>query len=89
MTERRCAGCNKIKDAKNFIKLTKDFRTKEILINPDNFHFGRSMYVCKCENCINAVFKKDRISKNLKKNLTQEEKENIRAVLNAMVVVQQ
>ena len=70
------------------IKITKDFKNGEILINPDNFHFGRSVYICKCENCINAAFKKDKASKNLKKSMTKEEKENIRAVLNTMVVVQ-
>ena len=88
MTKRRCAGCNEIKKSEDMIRLTKDFKNGEILINPDRFHFGRSVYVCKCENCINAAFRKDRVFKNLKKTMTKEEKENIRAVLNTMVVVQ-
>ena len=88
MKKRKCAGCNEIKETDSMIKITKNFKNNEILINPDRFHFGRSVYVCKCENCVNAIFKKDKISRNLKKNLTKEEKENIRTVLNTMVVVQ-
>lgn len=89
MVKRKCIGCNEIKETHNFIKITKDFKTDEILINPDKFHFGRSIYLCKSESCINTAFKKDCLSKRLKVFLTKEEKENIRAVLNTMVVVQQ
>ena len=88
MIKRRCIGCNEIKNSQDMIKITKNYKNDEILINPDKFHFGRSIYICKCENCINTAFKKDRVSRNLKKNLEKEEKENIRSVLNAMVVVQ-
>ena len=88
MKERRCGGCNETKPASQMIKITKNYRTGEIIINPDRFLFGRSLYICKNETCINAVFKKDKISKNLKKMLTKEEKENIRGVLNDMIVVQ-
>lgn len=88
MIKRRCIGCNEIKNSQDMIKITKNYKNGEILINPDKFHFGRSIYICKCENCINTAFKKDRVSRNLKKNLEKEEKENIRSVLNAMVVVQ-
>ena len=88
MTKRRCIGCGEIKDSKNMFKVTKNFKNNEILINPDKFHFGRSIYICKSENCINTAFKKERIAKNLKKNITNEEKENIKTVLNTMVVVQ-
>ena len=88
MTKRRCIGCNEIKDSKEMLKLTKNFKSGKIIINPDRFHFGRSVYICKSENCINTAFKKDRVFKNLKKNLTKEEKENIKTVLNDMVVVQ-
>lgn len=88
MIERKCIACNIKKDRNELIKITKDFKSSEILINPDKFHFGRSIYICKSENCINTVFKKDKISRNLKKNLNDKEKENIKTVLNTMVVVQ-
>ena len=85
--ERKCVSCNEIKNAQEMIKITKDFKTNEIIINANNFHFGRSAYICKNENCIKTALKKDKLSKNLKKYLTEEEKENINAVLNRMVVV--
>ena len=87
MKERRCMGCNEIKSSDEMIKLTKNYKTGELVINPDRFVFGRSLYICKNEVCINTVLKKDKISKNLKKILSKEEKENIRTVLNDMVVV--
>ena len=88
MKERCCAGCNETKPSGQMIKITKNHKTGELVINPDRFVFGRSLYICKNETCINTVLKKDRICKNLKKILTKEGKENIRAVLNDMVVVQ-
>ena len=88
MTKRRCIGCNEIKDSKEMLRLTKNFKSGEIIINPDRFNFGRSVYICKSEICINTAFKKDRVFKNLKKSITKEEKENIKTVLNDMVVVQ-
>ena len=87
MTKRKCIGCNEIKDSKEMIRLTKNYKNGEILINTDNFHFGRSVYICKLDSCINNALKKDKIFKNLKKNMTKEEKENIKTVLNDMVVV--
>ena len=88
MNERKCCACNTKKDKKEFIKITKDYKTDEIIINPDKFHFGRSLYICKSKSCIDTAFKKDRIAKNLKIFLTKEEKENINTVLNTMLVVQ-
>ena len=88
MIKRRCISCNEIKDAKSMIKITKNYVNDEILINPDKFHFGRSIYICKSESCVNTAFKKNKLSKNLKKNLSENEKENIRTVLNPMLVVQ-
>ena len=86
--ERKCIGCNITKESQEMIRITKDYKTGELIINPDKYHFGRSVYVCKDENCINNVLKKDRLSRFLKKNLTENEKENIKTVLNRMIVVQ-
>ncbi len=88
MFERRCLGCNEKKDKKFLIKITKDHKSGEIIINPESTKFGRSAYICKSETCINTAFKKDKLFKNLKANISTEEKENIRGVLNTMVVVQ-
>lgn len=89
MTKRRCIGCNEEKSTNEMYKITKDFATNEILINPDKYKFGRSAYICKSETCINSAFKKNKLSKFLKIILTKDENEKIKTVLNDMVVVKQ
>ena len=35
MIKRKCIGCNEVKNTDLMIKITKDFKNGEILINPD------------------------------------------------------
>ena len=72
MTQRRCAGCSKIQDSNNMIRITKDFLSKDAVLNKDNKIFGRSAYICYDENCINKALKKDKLNKLLKTKITQE-----------------
>ena len=85
--ERKCITCQKTVSRENLIKITKDFKTNEIILTPSKNDFGRSAYICKSQDCINGALKKNKLSKALKKNLSEIEKENIKTVLNAMVVV--
>ena len=71
MAYRKCAGCGKITDRKNLIKITRD-KHSGIFINPDTKIFGRSVYLCYNNACIEAAFKKNRISKALKTSLPEE-----------------
>ena len=71
MTERKCAGCGKIKDRNSMIKITRDAHF-DIFINPDNKKFGRSVYLCYNNACIEAAFKKNRIQKALKAPIPKE-----------------
>ena len=87
LRKRRCIGCNEIKDSNEMIKITKDYKTEELVINPNNYQIGRSVYVCKNESCVNTALKKNKLEKNIKKNITDDEKENIKTVLNRLVVV--
>ena len=61
MVERKCVGCGKIKDRQELIKITKV--DDDIIVNPDSKKFGRSVYVCYNNVCIENAFKKNRISK--------------------------
>ncbi len=70
MVERKCAGCGKIKDRKELIKITNVHG--EIIVNPDNKKFGRSVYLCYNNSCIEAAFKKNKISKILKASVPEE-----------------
>ena len=63
-TERKCIACRKTINRDNLIKITKDFKTEEIILSPEKNNFGRSAYICKNQDCINEAFKKDRLSKH-------------------------
>lgn len=43
MVDRKCAGCGKIKDRNELIKITNVHG--ELVVNPDNKKFGRSVYL--------------------------------------------
>ena len=66
IVKRKCAACGEIKDRSEFIKITRVCDNGEIVVEPDSNTFGRSVYLCKNENCIKGAFKKDRIFKVLK-----------------------
>lgn len=70
MVERKCVGCNKIKDRTELIKITNVHG--ELIVNPDNKKFGRSVYLCYNNACIENAFKKNKISKVLKASVPQE-----------------
>ena len=70
MVERKCAGCGKIKDRKELIKITNVHG--EIIVNPDNKKFGRSVYLCYNNACIEAAFKKNKIARVLKTSIPED-----------------
>ena len=70
MVERKCVGCGKIKDRQELIKITKV--DDDIIVNPDSKKFGRSVYVCYNNVCIENAFKKNRISKILKTSIPED-----------------
>ena len=44
----------------------------QVVINPDSKIFGRSVYLCYNKLCIENALKKDKISKVLKHNVSEE-----------------
>lgn len=79
---RKCIACGKIDNKTEFIKITRDYKTKQAVISPDNKIFGRSVYICKNELCVNNALKRGKIFKILKvKNIENFDKK-IKAVLN-------
>ena len=69
--ERKCVGCAELKNRDDLIKITKFYKTKEILVQPDSKHTGRSAYLCKDEECLKLAQKKKRINKALKINIPE------------------
>ena len=72
MSDRKCAGCGKIYNRAQLIKITRQNPHGDIFINPDSKIFGRSVYLCYNNACIENAFKKNKISRALKTSVPQE-----------------
>lgn len=87
---RKCCFCQKIFNREELIKITLDYKTNELVINPSSKIQGRSVYICQEKSCIDGAFKKKRIFKALKKCINKnlkEEEEKIKAVLESILVL--
>lgn len=71
MIERKCAGCGKIKNRNDLIKITRDANS-DVYINPDTKKFGRSVYLCYNHACIETALKKNRLQRALKASIPEE-----------------
>lgn len=66
---RKCVACGEIKPREEMIKITKEYVSGELVLNPDSKTFGRSAYLCYNQNCIEQALKKKKINKALKINM--------------------
>ncbi len=51
------------------IKILKEYSSKNIILNPDSTHFGRSAYLCYNKDCLNISIKKKKLQKSLRLQL--------------------
>lgn len=79
--KRQCCFCKSVKSKSELIRITKDSRTEEILINYDNKIQGRSVYICKNIDCVQNALKKKRIEGSLKSSLEENIKQELYTVL--------
>ena len=70
--KRKCIACGEIKPRSELIRITKEHTSENIVIQPDSKTFGRSVYLCYNENCINTVLKKG-VNKLLRTNISRED----------------
>ena len=63
--KRKCQGCLKLINRDELIKITK-LPDGKLKINPNSYELGRSVYVCKNEECIKQFIKKKKIKSALK-----------------------
>lgn len=70
--KRKCTACGTIKPREELIKITKEYKSGNIVIQPDSKTFGRSVYLCYNKDCINTVLKKG-INKPIKANISRED----------------
>ena len=68
MTERKCVGCGKLFDRENMVKITRENLHGEVGLEPNNIIFGRSVYLCYNNSCIEAAFKKNKLQNQISKN---------------------
>lgn len=64
--KRKCIGCYNTFDRSEMFRIMKKFDNGEIIVNPTNKDFGRSVYICKNKECIEKAFKKNKINHFLK-----------------------
>lgn len=79
--KRQCCFCKEIKSKDELIRITKDSKTDEILINNDNKIQGRSVYICKNIECFENALKKKKIEGSLKSALPENIKQELYTVL--------
>lgn len=77
---RKCIGCFELRNRDELIKITRDSKSGEIFINPKPKIFGRSVYLCYNNSCIENSLKKNKLAKFLKANLTEEFKEKLKTI---------
>ena len=68
--KRKCVSCGDIKPCDELIKITKEYSSQEVIVNPDSKTFGRSAYLCYNQSCIEQALKKKKINKALKINMS-------------------
>ena len=62
---RKCVGCQKIFERTSLIRIMSEYSSGEILIEPDKKHYGRSVYLCRNDECLKNALKKNKLSKAL------------------------
>lgn len=66
MPKRKCVGCGEIKSREELLKITKEFKSGKIVIEPSSKIFGRSAYFCYNKNCQELALKKNKLNRALK-----------------------
>lgn len=79
---RKCIGCFETKNRDELVKITRENNSGEIFVNPNSKIFGRSVYLCYNDTCIENSLKKNKLQKFLKAALSEELKEKLRTIIN-------
>ena len=78
---RVCISCREEKDKSELIRITKNHLTNDAEINDDNHCHGRSVYICKNEECISKALKKQKLEYSLKLKISENIKNELYTVL--------
>ncbi len=64
--KRKCVACGELKAASELIKITKEYTSGKLFVQPNSKTFGRSAYLCYNQECIKGALKKDKLKRALK-----------------------
>gem|GEM_PF-535754 len=78
---RQCASCRQYKEKTELIRITRDYKTGEALINENNLLQGRSLYVCRNLECIEKLLKNKKGLYKLKAEMSRNIKSMLYTVL--------
>ena len=70
--KRKCISCGESKNRNEMIKITKEYASGNVVIEPNSKTFGRSAYLCYNHDCINKALCKNKLSKVLKTQINDE-----------------
>ena len=54
---RQCVSCKKKIERNFLIRILKEHKTHELILNPNQYQHGRSVYLCKNKDCVEAISK--------------------------------
>ena len=69
--KRKCQGCQNLFNRDELIKITR-LKDGNLKINPTKRELGRSVYVCKNDECIKVFIKKKKLKTALKSSNMEE-----------------
>lgn len=69
--QRKCLGCNEMKDKKALVRVVRS-PEGEISLDLTGKKNGRGAYVCPCEECITKAVKTKSLERALEKPISEE-----------------
>lgn len=80
--QRQCISCKTFQEKENLIRITKDYKDGIVKLNQASSYQGRSVYICKKQECLENAVKKKKIEYLLKVKFPESIKEDLYTVLN-------
>ncbi len=63
---RQCKACRIMQESDLMHKITLEYKEKKLFLNPDSKTLGKSVYLCKKNDCIKLFLKKKGFRGNFK-----------------------
>lgn len=57
---RLCIACRELNDRDQMHRIMTEYKSDTLILNPNKNQFGRSVYLCRSEQCIKKIKKNKR-----------------------------